>query len=92
MAGLHITLAGPTHRGPWQAVYIGEKASDAKAAVQAATQPWALLIHQPPAIRKRTPAAQADTAPEPVAEPPSVVEEPASDVPGPQRIGRRSRS
>lgn len=58
---LHITLVGDSSRGPWSAAYIGEQASEARKALDVSPKPWALLINNPPAIRKRTPGAQADT-------------------------------
>ncbi len=57
---LHITLIGDSARGPWSAAYIGDRASEARKALDASPKPWALLIDNPPLVRKRTPAAQAD--------------------------------
>lgn len=60
--GLHISLGRESQRGPYNVIYVGESAAEARASEARSVYPWIVRLDNPPVLRKHNSFAEANTA------------------------------
>lgn len=64
MAGLHIVLGSKTRKGPYEVLYAGDSASEARAAEGQSSLPWFTRLDNPVTVIKHNSRAAAEAVDE----------------------------